>query len=304
MSFRIITPLALLDENLVASSVAEDVSAEWSAMTTYPAGAYVSVAATHRRYISLQAANTGHDPVTAPTWWQDMGPTNRWAMFDGEISTATEGTTTYLEVKLNMGTRITDVALFGLRGTAVTVTYTDTSDGTVLFEETQELSAVPVIDWTSYWTAPFLYRKEALFTGIPGLATGELKVTIQGDGINTAKCGVCIVGTAVEFGVALAGTKLGFVDYSRRDVDPTFGTVTFTKRDSAKTLELPLEVPGGMLSAVLTVLESVRGVPVVWIPLVEEDYYPAMVYGWMEDSSCVFSEVSVHHYTLMIKGLT
>lgn len=304
MSFVLIPPLGVLDENLYASTVPEDPSSAWDHFTTYASGAVVHVPDTHRKYVSLQASNTNKDPVTEIAWWEDIGPTNRWAMFDAEISTATATDDQVLEVKIRPGQRITDVALFGLQATKVRVRYTKEPGGDLLFDEEQSLSAVPVVDWTSYYTAPFVYRKEAIFANIPGTAAGELTITITGDGVSQTKCGACLYGLAITFGSASIGTKLGFVDYSRREVDPDFGTVSFLKRDSAKTLDLPLEVPGGLLSQVTSVLDSVRGVPCVWVPLVDERYSALMVYGWMEDSSCVINEDSVHNYVLNIKGLT
>lgn len=304
MSFVLIPPLGVLDENLYASTVPEDPSSAWNPFTTYASGAVVHVPDTHRKYVSLQASNTNKDPVTEVAWWEDIGPTNRWAMFDAEISTATATDDQVLEVKIRPGQRITDAALFGLQATKVRARYTKEPGGDLLFDEEQSLSAVPVVDWTSYYTAPFVYRKEAIFSNIPGTAAGELTITITGDGVNQTKCGACLYGPAITFGSALIGTKLGFVDYSRREVDPDFGTVSFLKRDSAKTLDLPLEVPGGLLSQVTSVLDSVRGVPCVWVPLVDERYSALMVYGWMEDSSCVINEDSVHNYVLNIKGLT
>lgn len=304
MSFVLIPPLGVLDEHLYSSSVAEDTNPAWNPYATYASGDFAHDPETHRVYISLQAGNTGHDPVTETAWWEDFGPTNRWAMFDGEISTATSTDDQELVVRIRPGQRISHLALFGLQATKVKLTYTKEPSGDVLFEEEQSLSAVPVIDWTSYYTAPFIYRKEALFSNIPGTTAGELVLTITGDGINPTKCGACLYGPAVTFGSASVGTKLGFIDYSRRDVDPDYGTVSFLKRDSAKTLDLPLEVPGGLLSQVTAMLDAVRGVPCVWVPLVDERYSALMVYGWMEDSSCTINEDSVHNYILNIKGLT
>lgn len=43
---------------------------------------------THRKYEAL-AASSGVSPSTDPAKWLDLGPTNRWAMFDARVGAAT-----------------------------------------------------------------------------------------------------------------------------------------------------------------------------------------------------------------------
>ena len=61
--------------------------------TTYALGDTVYSAAAHRCYESLAAGNLGNPlpvlPETETTKWIDVGPTNRWAMFDLSRNTQT-----------------------------------------------------------------------------------------------------------------------------------------------------------------------------------------------------------------------
>ena len=80
---QFIKPVSISDATLISSTIAETDYSAWSSGTTYALGDKVILTSTHRVYESLQAANTNHNPTeAASTWWLDIGPTNRWAMFD------------------------------------------------------------------------------------------------------------------------------------------------------------------------------------------------------------------------------
>ena len=91
-TLQLLQPVTIVDANLVSSNVPENDAAEWSAQTTYPAGARVIRAATHRIYESAIAGNIGNDPAGASGLWIDVGPTKRWAMFDQALGTSTTAT--------------------------------------------------------------------------------------------------------------------------------------------------------------------------------------------------------------------
>jgi pimeloyl-ACP methyl ester carboxylesterase len=85
---RLIRPTTLTDAMLTSSTAPETDYPAWSSATAYAVGARVILTATHRRYEAL-AASTNVSPSTDPTKWLDLGPTNRWAMFDARVGTAT-----------------------------------------------------------------------------------------------------------------------------------------------------------------------------------------------------------------------
>lgn len=306
MSFLLMVPLTITEDTLAFSSEPEDTNPEWSPSTTYPVGAIVSVAATHRRYKSSAAGNLGNDPVTATSSWTDYGPTNRFAMFDQKISTRTVGQSDVLTVHIRPGT-VTLATFFGLVGTAIELRMIDYTTGEVLKEaELKYLDAVPIIDWLTYWTAPFIYKPEAMFSDLPACNTCELQIKVYGDVANglPPSVGITAVGSYVSFGSAKFGMKIGFIDFSLRERNATTGDVTFVVGDSAKELTLPLEVDGSMLSVALAMLDAVRATPCVWIPLVDDRYVATMVYGYMEDHSGVIEHDAVHFHTINVKGLT
>ena len=85
---KLIRPTALSDAMLTSSSATENDYAVWSSGTAYGVGARVILTSTHRKYEAL-AASSGVNPSSDPAKWLDLGPTNRWAMFDARVGTAT-----------------------------------------------------------------------------------------------------------------------------------------------------------------------------------------------------------------------
>ena len=98
---KLIRPTTLTDAMLTSSTAPENDYAVWSSGTAYAVGARVILTSTHRKYEAL-AASTGVSPASDPTKWLDLGPTNRWAMFDARVGTATTRTST-LQVVLAPG---------------------------------------------------------------------------------------------------------------------------------------------------------------------------------------------------------
>lgn len=108
---KVIKPKAFTPA-LLAYSSAVEVYALWSSATTYALDAIVDFGTS--LYRSLQASNLNRQPDTNPTWWIRIGPDNRNAMFDNQVSTATTGTQP-LVVSVNTGA-INSAALVGVVG--------------------------------------------------------------------------------------------------------------------------------------------------------------------------------------------
>jgi hypothetical protein len=71
----VIPPLEISSSILTSSTAFEVAPAAYSGATTYPAGAFASVAGSAgliKVYKSLQASNTGNAPASSPTWWDEI----------------------------------------------------------------------------------------------------------------------------------------------------------------------------------------------------------------------------------------
>lgn len=301
MSLTIIKPKTVTPAMLASTTANESTAPEWDAGTTYAADVRVTLASTRRAYQSLQAANTNHDPVTAVAWWVDVGPCNRWAMFDGALGSATEDASE-ITVVIRPG-QVSAVALLQVQAESVRLRMLDSPGGAVVFERTEDMNRLFVGGWYEWTTAPFVYRPEAIFAGLPMYADCELQVTLLADSLNPVKCGEMIVGSTYELGEPQHGAKFGIADYSTKETD-AWGNTTLLERAFAKTLDMPMRLDAKQLTRVYGVLASLRATPCVVVPSTLTRYASLVVYGWIGEFSIDLTTYSHHYCTLQIKGLT
>jgi hypothetical protein len=88
---KVLEPILVSDAVLLSSTVPENDQPVWSADATYAIGTKVILSSTHRIYEAVKAS-TGVNPAADSTTWLDVGPTNRWAMFDQAVGTLTTAT--------------------------------------------------------------------------------------------------------------------------------------------------------------------------------------------------------------------
>lgn len=112
---KLVRPFTISPGNLT-SSIAQDDAPEYSAVDTYAVGDVVmsttGAAPTYRKYESLAAGNVGN-ALDDASKWLDLGPVNRWAMFDTKNGTATTSASN-IAVSVAIDGRVDGLALFGL----------------------------------------------------------------------------------------------------------------------------------------------------------------------------------------------
>jgi len=297
---KVIRPTEIVEAMLESSTVAEPDAGEvaWSSVTAYTVGQQVVRTTTHRKYERLVAGTTATAPESDTTNWLDVGPTNRWAMFDDQTSTVTSDTGP-LEVTLAPGT-INSVAALDVVGADITVTVTDGASGPTVYEQTITLDDAVITDWYQYVWEPFAQRTEAIFSGIPNYADCRVIVSITG---STASCGTLIVGVPFDLGNVEGEPKIGIIDYSRKETDD-FGVTTFVQRAYKKTLECRMVMPRAQLAAAYKVISGLRATPCVWVTSEDPALSPLIVYGFFTDFSITVAYVSHVLCSLEIEGLT
>jgi hypothetical protein len=287
---------AIADAQFVSSTVAENDHTAWNAGTTYGDGDRCILTSTHRIYESVLAANTNHNPATDDgTWWIDVGPTNRWAMFDDGVSTQTTAALTFTAV-ITPGVACDTIALINITG-ATEAEVVMTHDSVEVFSATLDLLA-PVSDWEEYFFDPIEIRSEAIVYGLPLYANGEISATLTGGG--TVGLGVLAVGRAVDLGLAQYGVQVGIVDYSTKETD-VFGNTVIVERPFKKRYDVNCVVENTRLDIIAKKLAALRAQPSVWAA---SDQYDALVaYGFFKDWQVEIAYFSHSHLSLNIEGL-
>lgn len=270
-TLKLLAPMIVDDATLVSSSVPENDHAEWSAELTYPQGWRVIKAATHRVYESAAGDNVGHDPASASGHWFEVGPTNRWAMFDQALGTATSATGS-ITVTVD-ATDAQGVALLDVVGTSVRVQATG-------YDATKSVAAGAVT-----------------FLDLPDV-TGEITVTVTGSG--TVTVGTLLVGPVHALGVTEAAPNAGITDFSRKEVDD-FGEPTIVERAWAKRMSTRALIRTDAVDIVANRIAAVRARPVLWIAAAEFD--TLTIYGFFKDFSIEVGQ-AVSTLSLSVEGLS
>ena len=297
---RFIRPVAITDAMLISSTAPENDYAAWSGATTYALGQRVIKTAPHRIYESAQAGNLNHDPATdtAGTWWIDVAPTNRWAMFDQAVGSQTSQATP-LTVVIEPGA-VQALALLDVEASTVTVTMTDGAAGPTVYSASVDMiDGAALADWYAYFFDAIEPRDSLVLEDLPLYASGRITVAIAA--ATTARCGTLAVGIPVELGEVRAGARVGIIDYSRKEVD-VYGVTQVVERSYAKRIDADLVIDAARLDYVARQLAAIRATPVVWIA--DDSTSSLIVYGWVRDWGIDLVFPTIAEGRLTVEGLT
>jgi hypothetical protein len=259
----------------------------------------VILAATHRRYEAL-AASTNVSPSTDPTKWLDLGPTNRWAMFDARVGTATSRAAS-LQVGLAPGA-IDALALIDTEAESATVTLT--AGGVQVYSRSQtfNVGGVAIDNWFSWFFEPLGQKTSMLFLDVPVYAAGQLSVTLTRDNpADSVSCGTLLVGRQLSLGDTEHGADIGIIDYSRKETDQ-FGVTSVVERAFAKRMTAKVVMPTDAIDDIHRSLAALRATPVLWIG--SESFESLTVYGFYKEFSIDIAYPTVSYCSLTIEGLT
>jgi hypothetical protein len=243
---------------MVTASNAGAADSDYSASTSYALGARVYLPADGRTYECVQAPALNRYPPSNPLYWIRAEPSNRYAMWDTEVSTASVVASS-LTTTLTMAPRFNAAAFYGLRGTSITVTQKSEA-GVTLKTETRALSSNPS-GWYSYFFEPRSQVREAVFLSLVPSVGSRLEISITGP---TAACSAVVVGNTFDLGEAQYGFGTSIVDYSRKTTTAA-GVQSFEQGRYAKRMSGTLFIESARYNAVSAVLEGVRATPCAWI---------------------------------------
>lgn len=299
---KVLQPVAVTEAVLVASDIAEPDAGEmlWVSGTTYSVGDVRARAETHRLYERLVAGAGTTPPENDATNWKDVGPTNRWAMFDQEVNTQSQRASS-LTVTLAPGV-CNALALLELVGQSTQITVRDGAAGPVVYSRTVELDVSVVTDWYAYFFEPFTQRASVVLDDLPPYLSAHIEVEISSSG--TAKAGQCIVGTLYPLGATELGVTAGIRDYSRKTTDEETGVVSLERRKFRKTIQARFRLATAAASAVSQRLTGLRATPVVWLADEGTGLEPLIAFGFYRDFKLQVAFPTVSFYDLEIEGMT
>jgi hypothetical protein len=275
---RALPPIPVTPALLTSTSCAEPSAGEavWASGTTYAVGDRVISTTTHRVYESLKASNAGKDPTLAAnaSWWLNIGPTNRWAMFDLLRNTGTT-TASPLTVSITPGQRVDSIGVVGM--VADTVSVTVTVAGATVYTASANLLNRPTGGWYDYFFGAFRYRQEFARFDLPPYTNAVVTITLTKANGNVT-CGGVVLGSSVYLGRTLHEAESDALNFSKIDRDD-FGTATLVPRRSVPRTVQTLRCKKTDVDRILQLRDDLNATPALWSGLDDQDsgYFSALL---------------------------
>ena len=296
---RVIKPVPYVPATHLVSTTATESVAEYDPLINYTIGQKAK--AGNYIYTAIAHPNTGNPPdAINSAYWVRTSPSNAFAMFDDQVSTATTATTS-LTVVLTPGL-INSIGLFGLVGTTLDITITDGPSGPVVYNKTITLDVTVMSDWYGYFFEPSVQLGEVVATDIPPYSNARMTITISAGAGSMVQIGSLAFGSQYTIGGTEYGANVGIIDFSRKDTDD-FGTTTFVRRAFSKRISANVFLPNSQLNSVQRILSDLRATPCVWIGSDDPTFAPLLVYGFFREFSIDIAYPAHSYCSLEIEGL-
>lgn len=297
---KLVKPTSITDINFTSSNVSETDYAEWNNSTSYVAGNKVIVIATHKIYESLSSNINKYPPdniTGTPPTWMEIGPTNKWKMFDQSYQSQTTNTG-IITVTLEPG-RINSLGLMNCDAASINIKLIVGSVN--VYEKDLNVNIGYVNNWYEYFFNPIERKTDFVVTDIPVYGEGVLIVTLSAGIADTVKCGLCIPGFFVNIGESLWGASIGILDYSKKEVD-IYGNYSLVERSYSSTLSDSIFIENGRVAYVKKTIAEYRASPALWIA--SKEYEGLFIYGFYRDFSIVMESPAGSQCSIEIEGLT
>jgi hypothetical protein len=303
---RVIKPINVTPAKLTATSIPEPDTArgevQWTA-GTYTTGTRRILTSTHLVYQVVADPSTNDAPdvgaAKAVPTWAVVGPTNRYAMFD-DVNDTQSVSGSPLNIEITPSQVVNGLAMFNVSGAStINVKQVDPVAGIVYDRDVVMTDNSTIVDYYSYCFEPMINRTEFVLLDLQPY--GQSKVVVSATGGEIA-VGTLTMGTQIDLGVALYGTTLQLLDFSRKERNE-FGSFVVVPRRTAKLVDFDVSVPKGRVGFVFNQLQALTTVPAVWVGTDENDD-STLVYGYYRDSQINISGPVYCSATIQVEGLT
>lgn len=297
-----VNPLTITSA-MLTSSIPEPDTGEtvWTA-GTYTLGTRRINTTTHRVYEVVADPSTSDDPLVGitktPKTWVDVGPTNRWAMFDGVNNTQSSGAD--ISVDIVPGRIVNTVAGVNVTGAeTVTITVTSASLAVPWTYDVPMVDNSMIADYYDWFFSDLILRTEFVVNNLPSYSDAEINVLADGANVGI---GSLLIGREQYIGVSDYGGNLSSLNFGSVTED-SFGNVRFTPGNKAKLTEIPVTIDTIRIGYTYNLLNSLLDVPTVFYATGTIDD-PTLTFGYIRQHRLNFKSPSKSDMTLQIRGLT
>lgn len=302
----VIPPVKITDVNFISSNIPEPSSSEvsWNAATNYSLGAVVIRTTTHRKYECQVAGVDAGLPESTPDRWLDVGPTNRWAMFDQNRSIQSTNLNSIV-VEVTPNKRINSVGLLGIEADTARIEMYDSLNNLVYDSGDKSVNSRNTLTWTDYFFGEFAYLPSLLLLDLPPYASARIKITLTNTG-DTVKCSGVVLGSKVILGKTQYNAKSDCLNFSKIERDEFGNSLLIPRRTIPKTQQT-LYTDKSLVNVARKVREQLNAVPALWSGLDEEnthDYFEAiLIFGVYKQFEIDLAHPTVAYINLELEEL-
>lgn len=296
----VLKPMEITPAMLVSTDVPETDYPEWNSGGNYNTGDRVIVTSTHKVYRSVIDGNTGKDPTTDRTSWQEVGATNRWKPFDKSVTTQVVQSN-LITYRLKPGKTVTSLSILNVNSaTSVRVRLIDPVYGTV-YDRTISLARIPVaVGWWAWFFGERREPTQMVINDLPNYPTADILIEITGGSL--LAIGVILLGRMRTFGMGVkVGMQLGILDYSRKERND-FGDVIVVERPFSKRINFSMLLKSAQVDEAHRFFSDVRATPCLWI--VSNRFEASVAYAFYRNFNIVVPYYDYSDCDLELEGLT
>lgn len=297
------TPGALYSVTANGVELAQDTNPAWSSAQTYTADQMVYKG--NRVYAATgKTGNQNKDPellinqfnaAGEANFWIDVGPTNRTAMFDGQITTASSIASPAV-ITLRPGA-FNGFALFGIDADTYSVEVRDEPGGSIIYSEpTTPLEGSMPGDYYEYFFDRFKPLTQFIRSRIEPYGSAEIKLTLN-KGTGPVKLGMFALGDLKPMGLPQrdAVVSPGGFSYFKQDA---YGNATIKKRPNATSMSISCVMDRELANVVKADIDSISATPVVVVGS------EASMYEWMTTFGLVSADMTPVPYPYVTIKIT
>lgn len=295
----LVEPYTVDDSVFISSNVPESSYAAWNSASNYVVGDRVYLASTHKVYQS-KTSNTNKNPSTSTDDWIVVGATNRWAAFDGSVSSQTTNPNSIV-YELQFARPATWVQALNLtNANSMRVEVIDSGSVTI-YDKTINLRPLPsTVGWWQWFFGQRYFKNEVSFDDLPVNPDTKIRITITGG--SQLGVGVLIFGQPQYFTLGVQmGAGVGIQDYSRKERNE-FGDIVVVPRAFAKRANFNMLANASEVDVIMRVFSRIRATPCLWVG--SERYEATTIYGFWKNFDILIDYPEYSVLQLELEGLT
>jgi hypothetical protein len=230
--------------------------------------------------------------------WLDIGPTNKWAMFDKKIVTTTNSDDGF-EVVINPSGNVSAIGFFGCSGiSGIDISMKNSIGEVVYTNEIDMIDVSTIYDHYTYYLYQLVYKDEIALVDLPPIGGAEITLSFAGSNVAV---GAIPMGFANNIGILHAdGTSTDTTDYSTQEYD-AFGELTYNEKPIVNINTYAAVVSKSVNPYIQRLIRNARGRNGLWIGDIG-DGQQLLTYGRFERSPISYQYPKTIKYSFTVRG--